>query len=133
MYVRAGRRPPGESAAELTHPFPFARYISVPMPYVTTHTYVCNLLVLSNLPLLPSAAKPEKKKKNVNLVSLTMYLPCHPARKYGGVIHFGLLMVSCDYHVTKIFAAKKMIIAQLLITITQSYCNYSYMLAAPAL
>ena len=25
VYVRAGRRPPGESAAELTHPFLFAR------------------------------------------------------------------------------------------------------------
>lgn len=75
-YVRAGRRPPGESAAELTHPFPFARYISVPMPYVTTHTYLCNLLVLSNLPsFLPQQNRKRKKKRESRVLNYVPALP----------------------------------------------------------
>lgn len=124
MYVRAGRRPPGESAAELTHPCT----LHIRTHALSYHPHLCNLLVLSNLPFfLPQQNRKRKKKRESRVLNyICMYLPCHPAIKHGDVIHFGLLMVPCDYHVTKIFAAKKMPIesllhSQLLITITQSY------------
>lgn len=128
MYVRAGRRPPGESAAELTHPFPFARYISVPMPYVTTHTYICNLLVLSNLPSFLPQQNRKRKKKKCDLVSLTTWW-C-----YSIWLTNGAMWLPCDKNI----CGEKMPIESLLHSSSSqlpnpTYCNYSYLLAAPAL
>ncbi len=120
MYVCTGGAQAARRIRCRTHtPFPF-RTLHIRTHALCYHPHLCNLLVLSNLPFfLPQQNRKRKRKKRA-----LNYVPCHP--------HFGLLMVSCDYHVTKIFAAKKMPI-ELLITITQSYCNYSYLLAAPAL
>lgn len=106
MYGRGAGRPANPlpnshtlSLSHATYPYPCPMLPPTPM-YVT---FSCS----PTFPFFLPQQNRKRKEKNVNLVSLTMYLPCHPARKYGGVIHFGLLMVSCDYHVTNIFAAKK--------------------------
>lgn len=73
MYVRAGRMPPGESAVELTHPFPFARYIPCPMLPPTPN--------LSSFPTVSLPQQNKNKNKKRDLVSLTT---CHLLVKYGG-------------------------------------------------
>lgn len=80
--------------------------------------------------------KPEKKKKKRESRVLN-YVPALPLRE-NMVVLFILAYSWC--HVTTMWQkylrrknANRIIIAQLLITITQSYCNYSYLLAAPAL